>query len=74
MRSASSAWTSCAWLRRADERGHARAQYELGVCYRDGVGVPRSTEDARHWLQLAANRAHQPAVDALQRLSSVEVQ
>ena len=61
---------ACACLRRAAERGHAGAQYQLGMCYRDGIGVPRSAADARHWLQLAANSAHQPAVDALKYLSA----
>ncbi len=34
--------------------GEARAQYDLGVLYDKGQGVPQSDEKARQWYELAA--------------------
>lgn len=40
------------------ERGDSDAQYRLGVCYLDGVGVDRSPEKATEWLHKAAQQGH----------------
>src|SRR6185503_16844240 len=41
-------------LQRAAERGIAKAQYSLGKCYRDGVGVKRDPVAAARWFERAA--------------------
>ena len=38
------------------EQGLADAQYNLGVMYRDGQGVPRDHKTAVKWLKLAAEQ------------------
>jgi uncharacterized protein len=38
------------------EQGDARAQYNLGVMYRDGEGVPQDYKTAMKWYSLAAEQ------------------
>ena len=38
------------------EQGDARAQYSLGVMYRDGLGVPQDYKTALNWFRLAAKQ------------------
>ena len=38
------------------KQGNADAQYNLGVMYRDGQGVPRDHRTAVKWLKLAAEQ------------------
>jgi len=40
------------------ERGDAQAQYELGVSYEDGRGVPQDDAEAVRWYRLAAEQGH----------------
>ena len=44
------------WFRLAADRGNALAQYNLGVMYRDGQGVPQDDVEAHKWFNLAASR------------------
>ena len=37
------------WYFLAADQGHARAQHSLGVCYRDGKGVPVDEPEAVAW-------------------------
>jgi TPR repeat protein len=43
------------------EQGHARAQYNMGVMYENGQGVPQDNKTAVKWYRLAAeqNSFHQ---------------
>ena len=43
-------------LRLAAEQGNAAAQYNLGVMYNNGRGVPQDYVQAHKWLNLAASR------------------
>ena len=43
-----------AWYRKPAEQGDAKAQYNLGLLYRDGQGVPQDWAEAYFWLDLAA--------------------
>jgi TPR repeat protein len=59
-------------LRRAAEQGYAPAQLQLGLCYRDGLGMglqsfalSRDKEEARRWLTLAARQGDPKAIAAL---------
>ena len=46
-------------INRADaEQGDATAQYNLGVCYGDGVGVTQDYSQAAHWFRQAAEQGH----------------
>ena len=44
------------WFRLAAAQGHATAQYNLGVMYGAGRGVPQDNVEAHMWLNLAAAR------------------
>ena len=48
-------------LRRQAEQGDADAQYNLGVMYRDGAGVPQDDAEAVHWIRLAADQGNAEA-------------
>jgi len=44
------------WLRKAAEKGHAVAQYELGIFYVRGYGVAKDEVEAAHWIRKAAEQ------------------
>jgi TPR repeat protein len=43
------------WYLKAAEQSHARAQYNLGLMYLKGQGVPRDKALSRLWMSKAAN-------------------
>ena len=45
-------------LRARAEQGDAEAQFELGVRYRDGTGVPQDDAEAVRWYRLAVDAAN----------------
>jgi len=47
------------------DRGDAEAQYLLGCCYRDGIGVKKNTAEAIRWFNLASQNRYQEARAAL---------
>ena len=56
-----------ALYRLAAAAGHAGALFNLGICFRDGLGVPQDlAEAARLWRQ-AADKGHTSAEAALAR-------
>lgn len=54
--------------RAAAQRNDRDAQFRLGCCYLDGLGVSPSRESARYWLQLAAAQGHRDARELLSRM------
>ena len=44
------------WLRNAAEQGYAPAQFDLGVAYASGRGVPQDYVEAHKWTNLSASR------------------
>jgi len=44
------------WYRLAAEQGYATAQYNLGVMYANGEGVPENDAEAVKWYRLAAEQ------------------
>ena len=44
------------WYRKAAEQGHADAQYNLGICYRNGYGVTQDNDEAVKWYRKAAEQ------------------
>jgi len=54
------------YLLRAALRGHAEAQYKLGLCYLKGdLGLDRNYAQAERWLKKATQQGHHPAQQAL---------
>jgi uncharacterized protein len=43
------------------EQGDAKSQYNLGIIYRKGIGVPQDYKQAVKWYRKAANQGHAPA-------------
>ena len=51
------------------EQGDAIAQYNLGLMYANGRGVPRDYAQAHLWANLAAAQGHEPARTLRDRLA-----
>ena len=43
------------WYEKAAALGHTRAQWLLGVCYLEGIGVDQNSEQAEFWLLKSAD-------------------
>jgi localization factor PodJL len=48
--------TAIPWFRKAAERGLRDSQYNLGVLYARGLGVPQNLAESFRWFSLAANQ------------------
>ena len=59
------------WYRAAAEQGHAVAQYELGRCCKNSVGMENDYAQALKWYAKAAASGHLPSQYMLQYLSDV---
>ena len=44
------------WYRKAADQGYAKAQYNLGVAYAQGQGVPKDLQEAVKWFRKAADQ------------------
>lgn len=55
-------------FRKAAEQGLAEGQYNLGMCYGKGQGVPRNFDEALKWIRKAAAQDYQPAKDFLRAI------
>lgn len=53
---------------RAAQAGYASEQYNLGIMYQHGFGVPQDLDLARQWLQKAANQDHTQSQETLKKL------
>ncbi|MGD0098041.1 MAG: tetratricopeptide repeat protein [Terracidiphilus sp.] len=53
------------WYRRAAERGHADAQYNLGSMYLLGEGVQADPDEGLRWLQSSAEQGDEQSVRLL---------
>ena len=53
------------WYQLAADQKHARAQYNLGVMYENGMGVAQSHEEAVKWFRLAADQGYATAQNTL---------
>jgi len=49
------------WFRLAADQGDAPAQFNLGVMYAEGQGVPQDNAQAAEWYRLAADHNHAQA-------------
>lgn len=48
----------------------APAMHQVALCYIDGKGVSKSTDEAKLWLQKAAQKDHEPATELLNKLTA----
>lgn len=53
------------WFRRAAAQGNATAQFYLGVCYYNGLGVTQDYTQAVRWFRRAAAQGHAQAQNNL---------
>ena len=54
--------------RRAAVEGYASEQYNLGVMYQTGFGLPKDMAKAREWFQKAADQGDVQAKSVLKKL------
>jgi TPR repeat protein len=53
-RDLNNSYTAILWFLKAAEQGDALAQYNLGICYYYGKGVPKQDKNtALYWLEMA---------------------
>jgi TPR repeat protein len=48
------------YLYQAAVEGNVEAQYQLGCCYAEGLGVTKDTNEATKWLEIVANQNYYP--------------
>ena len=53
------------WFYEAAEQGHATSQFNLGLMFLEGKGVPQDKTAATSWLEKASAQGHVEAQDAL---------
>jgi TPR repeat protein len=53
---------------KAASQDNANAKYQIGLLYRDGIGVEKDHTLAKKWLQAAANDGNDAAVEAMKHL------
>lgn len=56
----------------AAQSGLVEAQYQLGYCYENGIGVPLSIIQAKHWYGKAAKQNHRDAARRFQALEGMQ--
>lgn len=52
---------------RSASQGDADAQYAVGVCYEDGIGVEADLEEAREWYARSAKQGNKEAKKHLKK-------
>jgi hypothetical protein len=53
------------WFYQAAEQGHATSQFNLGLMFLEGKGVPQDTTEATRWLEKASAQGHVEAHNAV---------
>ncbi|MBO7321300.1 MAG: sel1 repeat family protein, partial [Bacteroidales bacterium] len=56
------------WYRKAADKGHLDAQYNLGNRYYNGEGVEKNYTEAVKWYRKAADKGHSNAKNTLKQL------
>eukprot|EP00040_Diaphanoeca_grandis_P031702 m.190163 g.190163 ORF g.190163 m.190163 type:complete len:271 (+) comp32395_c0_seq2:395-1207(+) len=49
------------WYHEAANNGHANSQFNLGVNYKDGIGVKQNERESLSWFEAAAEQGHTDA-------------
>lgn len=65
--------TALAWLQRVADEGNAELQRELGLMYRDGIGIPQSFMLAHYWFNVSAALGNERALKELKIVERVIV-
>lgn len=58
------------WYLKAANNGNAKAQYNLGAMYVNGIGVKSDYVEARKWLEKAATQGNQQAINLLRQIEN----
>jgi voltage-gated potassium channel len=53
-------------------KGHAKAQFNLGVMHFHGKGVPKNRDEAYYWLREAATNGHAQAAKTIQSFRALQ--
>ncbi len=56
--------------RKAANQGDFAAQYNLGMMYEKGLGVPQNLVLSYQWYAVSANRENEMAITALEQLKT----
>ena len=56
------------WYRKAADQGQKTAQFNLGLMYQSGRGVPKDEAEAIKWFNKAAEQGHEDAKAYLRRM------
>lgn len=56
---------SALWYRKSAEKGNMQAQFLLAMLHYEGLGVRKSLQETRHWLELVASAGYSLAQDVL---------
>jgi hypothetical protein len=51
-------WFTAAWFKKQAKAGFPGAQYRLGICYSEGLGVQKDEVQAVFWIQKAAEQGY----------------
>ena len=54
-------------MERSAKQGNMLAQYNMGVLYKDGIGVEPNMEEAFRWFHLSAAQGYEQAIEFLNR-------
>jgi TPR repeat protein len=54
------------WAKKAAENGDVLAQYNLGIYYLYGKGVPKNSQTARSYFTMAAEQGDEDAIQILE--------
>lgn len=60
--------TAAYWYGKAADQGNAIAQYKLGICYYNGIGVNKNKEKAMELVHKAAEQGYKQAFEFLQAM------
>ena len=52
------------YLKKAAEAGYAKAQFSLGMKYRNGNGVPQDNQKGFYWILKSANQGYDKAMNS----------
>ena len=60
------------WYRKAADRGHAQAQFNLSAMYANGHGVPQDFSEALRWLRKAHAQGFEQAAGAIEQVLQMQ--
>lgn len=56
------------WFKKSADQNYREAQFYMGDCYENGIGIKKNGKKALEFYQLAADQSYPPACEALGRL------